>query len=808
MTKQRYILDIVGEKKQITPFSNFGLEEQFHPLEANRFSYIPKLDKPVAVKGDDFWRVYNFDQSPLRCSYLYLEIQRECSGVWETYNQYRIPLNKCEFDIDRCTAYLQLELITNYICYDDNKKAEVDLFQHLPNRQTVYFTGGVIEVVEYTGGPVGGDFWRASAFPEPNPQTKGWVRTEYFRHFTNPNPTHTYKYAREKITVTCDVVMPAGWILLVDNCSGNNTRTYVRPALIAGGYKYVNISDQFENKSDLTPVDANYEPKDFDLVKWTVLGGAALPAIDNGLLLSDVLNYYSETFCDKPTRSNFLQINPTLSFSSAYPGLQAKVSERNILFQKSDVIRAVVASNSTKAILAWEKLITCLCNTYNLNYEITDEAFVIEHISFFGRSVGVDSTTSPYNSIAQRSRYKYNSDEFPEMEEFSFMEQSHTDFVGRPIIYKGACTAKGEKKQYPVDSITTDIEYLISDGIYKEAAKGGGNVSDSGFVLVATELINGKSVLISRVPILDHSRRANNVLGWSFLHDYFWRWERPLKNGYLNDVATVFNTVKPSRYGEPISFPICCGDTIKLTDLIKTKLGDAYIADAKFNLSTNIFTFTPAYVVDAVNFICHAVKSFAFVSRDGNVFTFNTQFHTPGISVTVLEWRKDSGPWYAMPAQNENAGISTVALPAVTQGVYYFRKRVICNMETSEWSTVVNVPVETCSLQGPLAIYNGMNNTGNPPNTKTFLFKSIKSQYPDNIYIIKREVHITLPDGTIQQRLYNSLLPTDPSSVSPRYFHWKIDVVYPSGGTYKFKFRYYCNNTDAGLWSAEVIVNI
>lgn len=803
MTKHRYILDIIGEKRAIEPIGNFGLEEFFQPLEANRFSYIPKLDKMITVTGGDFWWVYNFDQSSLRCSYLLLEIQRECSGSWVTYNNYRIPLNQCEFDVDRCTANLQLELLTNYICYDDNKKGDVDLFQHLPNRQTMYFTGGVIEVVEYTGGAVGGDFWRASAFPESNPQTKGWVRTEYFRHFTTPTPTHTYKYAREKVVVTCDVVMSPEWILLVDNCSGNNTRTYVRPALIAGGYKYLNVSDQFENKSDQTPVDSNYEPKDFDLVKWTVLGGDAIPAIDNGLLLSEVLNYFSETFCDKPTRSNFLQVNPSLSFSVAYPTLQPKVSELNLLFQKSDVIRASVAGNATKAVLVWEKLITCLCSIYNLNYEITDDAFVIEHISYFGRSVGIDSTAAPYNTIAQRSKYKYNADEFPELEEFSFMEQSHTDFIGRPIMYKGACVKKGEKKPYSADSITTDIEYLISDGIYKEAAKGGGNVSDSGFVLVATEVINGKNVVMSRIPLLDHSRRANNVLGWSFLHDYFWRWERPLKNGYMNDVATIFNTVKPSRYGEPISIPICCGDSVKLTDLIKTKLGEAYIAEAKFNLTTSIFTFTPAYVVNTENFICHAVKSFAFVSRDGNVFTFNTQFHVPGFSQTVLEWRKDTGPWYAMPAQNESAGISTVALPAVSQGVYYFRKRVICNSEVSDWSTVVNVPVEVCSLQGPLATYNGMNNTGNPANTKTFLFRSPRSQYPTNIYIPKREVHITLPDGTVQQRLYTSFLPNDAT-----YFNWKIDVIYPTGGTYRFKFRYYCNNTDAGLWSAEVTVNI
>jgi hypothetical protein len=803
MTKHRYILDIVGEKREFVPIGNFGLEEVFQPLESNRFSFIPKMDKMIAVTGDDFWRVYNFDNSPLRCSYIYLEIQRECSGSWATYNNYRIPLNNCEFDVDRCTAYLQLELMTNYICYDDNKKSEVDLFLHLPNRQTLYFTAGVIEVVEYTGGPVGGDFWRASAFPEPNPQTKGWVRTEYFRHFTTPNPTHTYKYAREKVIVTCDVVMPPEWILLVDNCSVNNTRTYVRPALIVAGYKYLNISDQFENKSDQTPVPSNYEPKDFDLVKWTVLGGTALAGIDNGLLLSDVLNYYSEAFCGKPTRSNFLQVNPTLTFAAAYPGLQPKISERNLIFQKSDITHATTAENSTKAVLVWEKLIACLCNIYNLNYEITEEIFLIEHISYFGRSVGIDSTIAPYNTVSQRSRYKYNADEFPELEEFSFMEQSHTDFVGRPIVYKGACVKKGDKKPYSIDIITTDMEYLITDGIYKEDAKGGGNVSDSGFVLVATELINGRSVVISRMPLLDHSRRANNVLGWSFLHDYFWRWERPLKNGYMNDLPTIFNTVKPSRYGEPISFPICCGDSVKLTDLIKTKLGDAYIAEAKYNLTTSMFTFTPAYVVNTENFICHAVKSFAFVSRDGNVFTFNTQFLTVGVSVTVLEWRKDTGPWYALPAQNETAGISTVALPTVTQGVYYFRKRVICNTETSDWSTVVNVPVETCSLQGPLATYNGMNNAGNPPSTKTFLFRSPRSQYPTNIYIPKREVQITLPDGTVQQRIYTSFLPNDAT-----YFNWKIDVVYPAGGTYKFKFRYYCNNTDAGLWSAEVIVNI
>jgi len=781
--KYRYTLHIGDQSREVTPTNLNGAVLNYTPGNDNRFAYYPRFRKKIVLRDEDFKFVYAFEQSTSRCNFIEMDIEQQCNNVWIPYQVARISLNEAEFDPDRCEVMLELKIKSQYDCYDDNKKIEVNLFEKISTLRTAKFVAGTVEFVNYTS-LTGRDFFKAGQFPEASPETKGWTLYYYRKNGAN----YEYGYAREKRTVNCSESYSADWIVLTDNCPTN--KVLVRPVLIVNK-EYLGFDTVTRPPRDLSTTD------DFPgtLFNGKILG-QDVPQIDNGFLLSDVLGWFSNEYCLKPIKSEFFQINPDSPFLTTYPTFPNKTSH-NLLFQKSDVKRPDDFNNATKASTTWERFINALCRTYNLRYEITESHFRIEHVSWFSRVIGLDTTIDRYKSFFQSAKYSYLNEEMPEQEVISMMEQGLGDFKGLPITYGGACFTKGKTNSISTEIFTTDVQYVLDNGVRDENGDDSGKVDDAGFVPMACELIGSDYYVLREAPVLDTKIRVNNPLAWAQLHRDYWKWERPQKNGFLNGVLTSFNSSLPTKKGEKITIPFCCDESLKLTDFVKTKIGDAIIGEANFNLYANTLEILPLYRSDAEVFICQPPVSFVFDHREDAVFFFNTVFADAGSYNVEVQWSKDGGVWTTLGTFTETNGTHSYDLGTVTAGTYSFRKRVICAFEQSEYSpsTSATVPPTTCDgTPPPFTLHQYNSSTGRFTFQTPFFVPAngieIEVNRPDGVTYVNTPFNISSGGGMLFVIVSKDKIPFTPA---------------PNSGLYRFRFRWVCAPGVVGEWSSPYL---
>lgn len=263
-----------------------------------------------------------------------------------------------------------------------------------------------------------------------------------------------------------------------------------------------------------------------------------------------------------------------------------------LLFQKTDVKRPNVTGNATIANTTFEDILKSICNIFNLRWDITDEGvFVIEHVSFFSRTIGL-------NLIGRRdarfrvgsNKYTYDADNMPRRELFRMADEKFSagDFKGLPIIYNNACVNKGEgeDRDWIADNIMTDVTLALNNPSSESQV-----VSEDGFVLIACDDENS---IISEEPILS-GNTLNNVISWAHLHRDYWRHERVFNVFTMNDVQTTALSVVPTRKQVPLRVSLCCGEAFDPEDLVITELGEGYVLEATFELYNEELSLTLLY---------------------------------------------------------------------------------------------------------------------------------------------------------------------------------------------------------------------
>lgn len=195
-----------------------------------------------------------------------------------------------------------------------------------------------------------------------------------------------------------------------------------------------------------------------------------------------------------------------------------------------------------------------------------------EHISYFQEVLGLDLTASQYaQEMVKSNRYAYNSIERPKYETFAFAESGNQDFIGDDIWYDTLCVnqdADTNVMNHQVEDVTTDIEFVINSP---------GDVSNSGWVLLACELSGGVYINIIDVGVLSSNSIANAPLSWANLHDAFFRYFRYWKEGYINNTFTVFESYRNTVVQDPVTIKFCC-DLLSFdaAEAIKTPLGETW----------------------------------------------------------------------------------------------------------------------------------------------------------------------------------------------------------------------------------------
>lgn len=582
-----------------------------------RFDYVLKISGKLQFVGEDYRRLLEMENGSNRCQKILVQIM-ECSTLVTTGE---LSLSSGTWDLDKCVYEVSFDKPEKESFIKNTE--DVNLFQLIQSRQTVNtlpLGGGStnndqIENYIYDYQTINFDDperWIPPAGSGPlyaQPENAGYVMSD--RTLVNfPQPAeyivrHYVAYEGSRSNVDRD-----------GNCRGNITRdytyswnrwiNYIPPAdPVPTGYIDLNefrTSDGFRKIARLPGVteftSGTFEGTDCTTVfvrHRYVIGlqdSSTNINIDNGLRLQDMFDALLAPY-NVSVKSNFFNINSTdATTGNTNPVTGRPTTTANIIFfQKSDVKRYDAAhgggNNATIFKLSLKNLLKWLVESFNIRWGMVGRELVIEHVSFFESLSPLDLTVDPYlKFIKGFRRYSYAVDSIPGKETFLFMDKrpdvaGENDFNGLPIFYNSPCLSDESKKQevsHSADKVTTDLRYVL-DNWNRDV------ISDDGFVMLACNKDSeGNYHVMQAGRILSPASQLNNVFGWSHLHNDFWKFDRYMNVGVMNNNQETFTDPKPTKKGEKLNV-VYCEDFDPKREVI-TELGTGTVDSAKYKLST------------------------------------------------------------------------------------------------------------------------------------------------------------------------------------------------------------------------------
>lgn len=626
---------------EVVPLGEAQFSQQWTRENEGKLDYKNEFPNKIVFTGAAYSRLYKLEKSIYRCEFTKITIKRRCLAAgaveWVPWFSGRLSLNDGAWNLDKCEVEIKLDDIKEEQCFEDNKTKEINLFQFIFDRRTVLLSNPniTVETVEYersvdmTTEECGSVYWNGVG--DPYEQGYDYYYYDILRTFDDNICRTITRWARETRVIACGDPSPGiDWILVADGCPGGS-QTWARPPRTYG-CTYNTTNSETSSEEEYSCVIAG--------------GGSAIGSIDNGLALEDILQLFCTQFCPGTTVvSDFFQINPETPIATNYvTNLRSKVRYLTV-FQKSDVKRPSATGNASKALWTFEKCMDTLVKMFNVRWRFEGDNLRIEHVSFFSKNFGFVLTAPEYAKyIAGKRKYSYDIEDIPAREEFKFQEAGFGDFTGVPIIYSGGCVAQGSRnnvKPFTVDKVSTDVQLCLSN-----PASDSGVVSDEGFCIVAADYDGSVYYMISEAPILGGST-LNNSLAWAQLHRDYYKYDRPLKFGNMNNVDTEFISTQPTKKGEKITIPLCCGDQFNPDDLIFTPFGTGIVDKATFNFKDETLELDLLYPSDT-----GLVTNLAPVAGND---TASTNEDTP-ISIDVLANDTDAdegdsftGPFIVLP---------------------------------------------------------------------------------------------------------------------------------------------------------------
>jgi len=241
--------------------------------------------------------------------------------------------------------------------------------------------------------------------------------------------------------------------------------------------------------------------------------------------------------------------------------------------QKSDFIRPTATDPATVANLSWKSLMDILWGMFQVkwDYDLATNEFNVEHISFWTKTNGLDLRTQILCKAS--NKYSYVKEEMPKWEKFYFAEALDINFIGAPIRYESKCVNQdaGTNVKETKINVTTDIEYIMSDP---------DEIKDDGFVICCNYLSGGSYYIEYGVGSMDSAVVLNVHLSWANLHNFYFRHNRVLNEGYINGILTTFWTAQKNKL-QPVNAIVCPSDNFDPNDLITTELGETYLDSVK-----------------------------------------------------------------------------------------------------------------------------------------------------------------------------------------------------------------------------------
>lgn len=288
--------------------------------------------------------------------------------------------------------------------------------------------------------------------------------------------------------------------------------------------------------------------------------GSISQTYDRTILLMDVIEYLAQQVFGAGVTvvSEFLSnaINPISQIGNRYNYLT--------ISQKSDILYPTSSNPATKGLMSFNGLMEIL-KAMNLRWEYNDgiDILTIEHISAWDTVSAIDIRSQDLTQST--NKFRYVKEELPKYEYFKWMESYYDDFIGEPIWYDSPCVSN-ESTDFALN-VTTDIQFIRDCVSAGEEAK----ISKDGWVLFSTYL-SGTDYYIN-INSGTGDPMFNADLSWYRLHRIFFKHDRQLGTGYLNDTLTTFYSAKKIKQQE--CSIIWCSDFIPTRGVI-TELGEDY----------------------------------------------------------------------------------------------------------------------------------------------------------------------------------------------------------------------------------------
>lgn len=479
-----------------------------------------------------FWNIEKAGQS---CNdilfYVYACGRQVWKGVFSTGGG--------KFDLDRCTFEVQPQPSDKYNCFLEEIKKEYNVLQMALSIYEIKTVQGTIHNLKHIR-----SLYTFDAHVENEcfldgvniacPSFTTWcLKNRTFQRFQDSDhpgkhvDVQTSYYSREEITTACSgglCVAPSGtgWVLLTSNCPTGCTY-----------YRCSAFNQTYDSNRKLN-----------DIIEAIVADSEC------GIL---------------GVKSIFLNINPDTSdpFYALTNGgvdnyITASKSWTNQLMisQKADIKDPNASNSASVAVTTLEKILKWL-TMFRVFWDIDANGYLIlEHYHWW------EEKATNYNFLSYdklqlgRNVYEHNNTEVPLDEEFSFMENdpdkyAQKDFKGVPIHYNSPCANIESNTSFVLDDLTTNIEFIHD---YPDA------ISDDGFVMIASELVAGVYYMNNEITLYTGHAKMNGHLSWPNLQYNYWRYDRYLPSGLMNNQQQDFISWKPNVKQVAIEFPWCCAD--------------------------------------------------------------------------------------------------------------------------------------------------------------------------------------------------------------------------------------------------------
>ena len=259
--------------------------------------------------------------------------------------------------------------------------------------------------------------------------------------------------------------------------------------------------------------------------------------------------------------------------------------------QKSDVIAINATERATLGEISIRDLLNDYSEMFNASWTIDGNFLRFENVKFFNN--GLNYSAVPFNVIdirgetknRKKNKYSYSRENNYHREVFTFNESSNIDFKGADIKYNDFFNSDKEiVKNHNVNNFTNELEYIK---LFPT------EISKSGFCLAVVDFdtVNNTAEIVNYNGAITGQTLTNGLLCWSVLHSIFFKNYRYSLSGFLNNIATIFESVKPNKIQENIIIDNSLNDFSPL-NRYRTELGVGEIQEYTEDIALQEITAT------------------------------------------------------------------------------------------------------------------------------------------------------------------------------------------------------------------------